>query len=207
MTHLAIIEDDALVRKNLATFFAEQEDITCDIVAESVQDFLEKATPITHLDLILSDIGLPGINGIDAIPLLKKKFTTASVVMLSVYTDSDRIFKALCAGAVGYLQKDTPLEEVLESLKVILKGGSVMSPAIARKVIEYFSPKRTYNEPLTAKEHQVINAMVDGLSYKMIGDRLGISLETVRQHIKNIYRKLQVNSKAEVIARSIRGEL
>ena len=207
MTHLAIIEDDELVRKNLATFFAEQENIVCDIVAESVQDFLEKATPITKLDLILSDIGLPGINGIDAIPLLKKKYTTASVVMLSVYADSDRIFKALCAGAVGYLQKDTPLEEVLESLKVILKGGSVMSPAIARKVIEYFSPKRTYNEPLTAKEHQVINAMVDGLSYKMIGDRLGISLETVRQHIKNIYRKLQVNSKAEVIARSIRGEL
>ena len=207
MTHLAIIEDDALVRNNLATFFSEQENIVCDIVAGSVQDFLEKATPITKLDLILSDIGLPGINGIDAIPLLKKKYTTASIVMLSVYADSDRIFKALCAGAVGYLQKDTPLEEVLESLKVILKGGSVMSPAIARKVIEYFSPKRTYNEPLTAKEHQVINAMVDGLSYKMIGDRLGISLETVRQHIKNIYRKLQVNSKAEVIARSIRGEL
>jgi DNA-binding NarL/FixJ family response regulator len=207
MTHLAIIEDDELVRKNLATFFAEQEDITCDIVAGSVQQFIELAAPVTQLDIILSDIGLPGINGIDAIPLLKKKFTTASVVMLSVYTDSDRIFKALCAGAVGYLQKDTPLEEVLESLKVILKGGSVMSPAIARKVIEYFSPKRTYNEPLTAKEHQVINAMVDGLSYKMIGDRLGISLETVRQHIKNIYRKLQVNSKAEVIARSIRGEL
>lgn len=207
MTHLAIIEDDELVRKNLATFFAEQEDIVCDIVAGSVQQFIELAAPVTQLDIILSDIGLPGINGIDAIPLLKKKFTTASVVMLSVYTDSDRIFKALCAGAVGYLQKDTPLEEVLESLKVILKGGSVMSPAIARKVIEYFSPKRTYNEPLTAKEHQVINAMVDGLSYKMIGDRLGISLETVRQHIKNIYRKLQVNSKAEVIARSIRGEL
>jgi DNA-binding NarL/FixJ family response regulator len=207
MTHLAIIEDDALVRTNLATFFAEQEDITCDIVAESIEQFIELAGPVTKLDLILSDIGLPGINGIDAIPLLKKKFTAASVVMLSVYADSDRIFKALCAGAVGYLQKDTPLEEVLESLKVILKGGSVMSPAIARKVIEYFSPKRTYNEPLTAKERQVINAMVDGLSYKMIGGRLGISLETVRQHIKNIYRKLQVNSKVEVVARSIRGEL
>lgn len=207
MTHLAIIEDDALVRKNLATFFAEQEDITCDIVAESIEQFIELSGPVTKLDLILSDIGLPGINGIDAIPLLKKKFTAVSVVMLSVYADSDRIFKALCAGAVGYLQKDTPLEEVLESLKVILKGGSVMSPAIARKVIEYFSPKRTYNEPLTAKEHQVINAMVDGLSYKMIGGRLGISLGTVRQHIKNIYRKLQVNSKVEVVTRSIRGEL
>ena len=207
MIHIAIIEDDVLVRNNLAVFFDQQKDFACDIVAESVTDFFAKAASVSQLDIILSDIGLPEINGIDAIPLLKKKYPGASVVMLSVYIDSDRIFKALCAGAVGYLQKDTPLEEIYESLKVILKGGSVMSPAIARKVIEYFAPKRTYNEPLTAKEQQVITAMVDGLSYKMIADRLGISLETVRQHIKNIYRKLQVNSKAEVIARSIRGEL
>jgi DNA-binding NarL/FixJ family response regulator len=207
MIHIAIIEDDVLVRNNLAVFFGQQKDFACDIVAESVTDFFDKAGSVSQLDIILSDIGLPEINGIDAIPLLKKKYANASVVMLSVYIDSDRIFKALCAGAVGYLQKDTPLEEIYESLKVILKGGSVMSPAIARKVVEYFAPKRTYNEPLTAKEQQVITAMVDGLSYKMIADRLGISLETVRQHIKNIYRKLQVNSKAEVIARSIRGQL
>jgi DNA-binding NarL/FixJ family response regulator len=207
MIRIAIIEDDAWVRSALAGFFSQREDFTCSIEAGSVEQFFEKATSVNELDIILSDIGLPGMNGIDAIPLLKKKFGTAAIVMLSVYADSDHIFKALCAGAVGYLQKDTPLEEVHESLKVILKGGSVMSPAIARKVIEYFAPRRTYNDPLTAKERQVITAMVDGLSYKMIGDRLGISLETVRQHIKNIYRKLQVNSKAEVIARSIRGQL
>lgn len=207
MIRIGIIEDDAWVRNNLAAFFAQQEDITCSIEAGSAEDFFEKAGTVKELDIILSDIGLPGMSGIEAIPLLKKKFGSASIVMLSVYADNDHIFKALCAGAVGYLQKDTPLEEVHESIKVILKGGSVMSPAIARKVMEYFAPKRTYNDPLTAKEHQVIIAMVDGLSYKMIGDRLGVSLETVRQHIKNIYRKLQVNSKAEVIARSIRGQL
>jgi DNA-binding NarL/FixJ family response regulator len=207
MIHIAIIEDDELVRNNLVSFFAEQEGFSCCIEAGSVEQFFEKAAAINQLDIILSDIGLPGMNGIDAIPLLKRKYASASIVMLSVYADNDHIFKALCAGAVGYLQKDTPLEEVHDSLKVILKGGSVMSPAIARKVIEYFAPKRTYNDPLTAKERQVITAMVDGLSYKMIGDRLGVTLETVRQHIKNIYRKLHVNSKGEVIARSIRGEL
>jgi DNA-binding NarL/FixJ family response regulator len=207
MIRIAIIEDDTLVRNNLVAFFSQQEDFICSIEAGSVEQFFEQANHIEHLDIILSDIGLPGMNGIDAIPLLKKKFMSASIVMLSVYADNDHIFKALCAGAVGYLQKDTPLEGVQDSLKVILKGGSVMSPAIARKVIEYFAPRRTYNDPLTAKERQVITAMVDGLSYKMIGERLGITLETVRQHIKNIYRKLHVNSKAEVISRSIRGEL
>ncbi len=207
MIRIAIIEDDVLVRNNLVAFFSQQEDFTCSIETGSVEQFFEQANHIDQLDIILSDIGLPGMNGIDAIPHIKKKFTSASIVMLSVYADNDHIFKALCAGAVGYLQKDTPLEGVHDSLKVILKGGSVMSPAIARKVIEYFAPRRTYNDPLTAKERQVITAMVDGLSYKMIGERLGITLETVRQHIKNIYRKLHVNSKAEVISRSIRGEL
>src|SRR4030095_8219596 len=166
-----------------------------------------KAGKVMDLDIVLTDIGFPGMNGIEAIPLVRRKFPDVSVVMLSVYVGSDHIFKALCAGAVGYLQKDTPLEEVVDSLKVIYKGGSAMSPTIARKVVEYFAPKRTYNEPLTAKEQQVVAAMVDGLSYKMIAARLGITLETVRQHIKNIYRKLHVNSKGEVIVKSLRREI
>jgi len=203
---VALVEDDARLRKQLVQILEDIDDIECVIVCASAEEALEKI-PSKNPDVVLMDIKLPRMSGIQCVTELKRILPEVQVIMVTVYEDSDRIFKALCAGAVGYLQKDTPLEEVLESLKVILKGGSVMSPAIARKVIEYFSPKRTYNEPLTAKEHQVINAMVDGLSYKMIGDRLGISLETVRQHIKNIYRKLQVNSKAEVIARSIRGEL
>lgn len=207
MIHIAIIEDDALVRSTLAALFAQEDDIHCVMAVNSAEQFLKRVPEIQQLDLVLSDIGLPGIDGIEAIQLIKKHFPETAIIMLSVYTDNDRIFKALCAGAVGYLQKDTPLDEIIDAVKVIHKGGSIMSPAIARKVVEYFAPKRTYNEPLTAKEQQVISAMVDGLSYKMIASRLGITLETVRQHIKNIYRKLQVNSKSEVIVKSLRGEI
>jgi DNA-binding NarL/FixJ family response regulator len=207
MIHVAIIEDDTLVRESLAEFLGNEPGICCALVADSVENFLAKAEHVPHLDIVLSDIGLPGINGLKAIPLIKKKYENASVVMISVYADNDRIFHALCAGAVGYLQKGAPLSEVVISIKIIYNGGSVMSPLIARKVVEYFAPRRTYNDTLTARERQVITAIVDGLSYKMIAQRLNISLETVRQHIKNIYRKLQLNSKGELISRSARGEL
>lgn len=207
MIQLAIIEDDELVRNNLAAFFSRQKHLDCGIAAGSVEEFFENVQDNTELDIVLTDIGLPGMTGIEALPLIRRKFPDASIIILSVYADSERIFKALCAGAVGYLQKDTPPEEILDCINIISKGGSAMSPTIARKVVEYFGPKRTYNEPLTAKEQQVITAMVDGLSYKMIAARLGITLETVRQHIKNIYRKLHVNSKSEVIVKSLKGEI
>jgi DNA-binding NarL/FixJ family response regulator len=207
MIQLALIEDDEVVRNYLAAFFLQQDGLDCKIAAASVEDFFAKAATVEQLDIVLTDIGLPGKSGIEGIPEIKRRFPESAVIILSVYVDSDRIFKALCAGAVGYLQKDTAMEEILGCINIISKGGAVMSPIIARKVVDYFAPKRTYNEPLTAKEQQVIVAMVDGLSYKMIAVRLGISLETVRQHIKNIYRKLQVNSKTEVIVRSLKGEI
>jgi DNA-binding NarL/FixJ family response regulator len=207
MINIAIIEDDSLVRHTLTALFEQQDNMLCMLAVQSAELFLKKAPEKPCPDIVLSDIGLPGMDGIEAIPLIKRQFPQAAIIMLSVYTDNDRIFKALCAGAVGYLEKDTPLQDIVDAIQVIYKGGSVMSPAIARKVVEYFAPRRTYKEPLTAKEQQVIAAMVDGLSYKMIADRLGVTLETVRQHIKNIYRKLQVNSKGEVIVKSLRGEI
>jgi DNA-binding NarL/FixJ family response regulator len=207
MINIAIIEDDALVRNTLTALFQEQSDMQCIMAVQSAELFLKKATDATRPDIVLSDIGLPGIDGIETIALIKKQFPEAAIIMLSMYADNDRIFKALCAGAVGYLQKDTPLQDILDAVIEIQKGGSEMSTAIARKVVEYFAPRSTYNEPLTAREQQAIAAIVDGLSYKMIAIRLGITPETVRQHIKNIYRKLQVNSKGEVIVRSLRGEI
>jgi DNA-binding NarL/FixJ family response regulator len=207
MIHIALIEDDPVVRTTLAAFLREQEELELVTVAASADEFFELSKQAAPPSVVLSDIGLPGMSGIEAIPLIKRMYPDSSVIMLSVYADTDRIFKALCAGAVGYLQKDTPPDEILNCVRIIYKGGSVMSPNIARKVVQYFAPKRTYNEHLTAKEQQVITAMVDGLSYKMIAARLGVSLETIRQHIKNIYRKLHVNSKAEVITRSLKGEI
>jgi DNA-binding NarL/FixJ family response regulator len=207
MINIAIIEDDSLVRHTLTALFAQQDNMLCMLAVQSAELFLKKAPEIPCPDIVLSDIGLPGMDGIEAIQPIKRQFPEAAIIMLSVYTDNDRIFKALCAGAVGFLEKDTPLQDIVDAIEVIHKGGSVMSPAIARKVVEYFAPRRTYKEPLTAKEQQVIAAMVDGLSYKMIAARLGVTLETIRQHIKNIYRKLQVNSKGEVIVKSLRGEI
>ena len=206
MINIAIIEDDALVRNTLTALFQEQTDMQCIMAVQSTELFLKKATDATRPDIVLSDLGLPGIDGIEAIALIKKQFPEAAIIMLSVYANNDRIFKALCAGAVGYLQKDTPLQDILDAVKVIHKGGSVMSPAIAQKVIEYFAPCSTHNEPLTANEQQVIVAMVDGLSYKMIAARLGITQETIRHYIKNIYRKLQVN-KGDVTVKPLRGEI
>jgi len=129
-------------------------------------------------------------------------------VILSVYIDSDRIFKALlCRRRRLPAKKTPPWKKYWNVSASSVKAVLLCHPSFARKVVDYFAPKRTYNEPLTAKEQQVIAAMVDGLSYKMIAIRLGITLETVRQHIKNIYRKLQVNSKTEVIIRSLKGEI
>ena len=212
MIRIAILEDDGMIRDTLAAFFAKQTGLECLFAAASVPDFFGQAEALSRSgggapDVVLTDIGLPGISGIEAIPLIRKQYPEVSILIFSVYSDNERIFKALCAGAVGYLQKDAPMDEVLAAVHLIQKGGSAMSPAIARKVIEYFAPRKLFNDPLTAKERQVVVAMVDGLSYKMIADRLGISLETVRQHIKHIYRKLHVNSKGQVIAKSIRGEI
>ena len=114
MVTLALIEDDEVVRTSLAAFFSRQEGVECSIVAVSVEDFLDKSDSAAKPDIILSDIGLPGLTGIEGIPLIKKKFPETSIIILSVYADSDRVFKALCAGAVGYLQKDTPVEEILD---------------------------------------------------------------------------------------------
>ena len=151
---------------------------------------------------------MPGMSGIDGMKLIKREFPDIDIIMLTVYNDADKIFQSLCAGATGYLLKNTPLDEIREGIELLKKGGSPMSPQIARKVVEYFSTdKKALPSLLSEKENEIVIALVDGLSYKLIADRLNISIETVRFHIKNIYRKLHVHSKAEVISKSLKGEI
>jgi DNA-binding NarL/FixJ family response regulator len=140
---------------------------------------------------------------------IKNQWPDIDIIMLTVFKDNDKIFKSICAGATGYLLKDTPLPEVKRAVIEITNGGSYMTPSIARRVMEYFAPVKTENEEaaLTQKEKQIIMALTEGLSYKMIGEKLLISIDTVRFHIKNIYRKLQVNSKTEVISKALKGEI
>ena len=161
-------------------------------------------------DVVLMDIGLPGMSGIDGIRIIKDQHPDIDIIMLTVYHDSHKIFNSLCAGASGYLLKNTPLEEIKNSIETLHDGGAPMSPQIARKVIQYFQPGKKLlqkKSPLTPKEKEIVVGLVDGLSYKMIADRMDISIETVRYHIKNIYQKLHVHSKAEVISKSLRGEI
>ncbi len=207
---LAIIEDGEHVRDSIREFFSMQENIVLVLIAESMEDFLEAAGEqrMEAPDVVLSDINLPGMSGIEGIRYIKELFPSADIIMLTVFNDSTRIFQSLCAGATGYALKNTSMPELLRAILEIKAGGSYMSPSIARKVVEHFAPVRRHDEDvLSPREMQVIKALTEGLSYKLIADRLSISIDTIRTHIKHIYRKLHVNSKAEVLNKAFRGEI
>lgn len=203
MIRLGIIEDDEQIRTMLVDFFREQTGIDCLLSAHSVESFFEQWKDDVVLDIVLSDIGLPGESGIKGVPRIKKRMPKCEVIMLTVYDDANRVFQALCNGASGYLLKQTPLQKIKEAVFSLHEGGAPMSPGIARKVVEYFNPKRAEDlqEKLTPREAQVVEAIEEGLTNKEVAIRFDISLETVKYHIKNIYEKLQVNSRHALISR------
>jgi len=208
---VGIVEDNKKIRDLIQRYLDMQEELSCPVAVESVEEMIEYLEgDHQRPDVILMDIQLPGMSGIKGISLIKDKYSEIEIIMLTVYHDSHKIFNALRAGASGYLLKHTSLPEIKESIMKLLDGGAPMSPQIARKVINHFqenAPKKDSDSDLTPREHDIVNGLVDGLSYKMIADRYDISIDTVRAHIRNIYRKLHVNSKAEVIAKSLKGEI
>ena len=209
MISVAIVEDDREIRGLIEQYLHRQPDFECSLACGSVEELLEQISSDTCPDQVLMDIGLPGMSGISGIRLLRERYPELDVVMLTVYQDAHKIFDSLRAGASGYLVKNTPLREIADALRLLHQGGAPMSPQIARKVIEFFSSSGSLptDSPLSPREKEIVIGLVDGLSYKMIADRMEISPETVRFHIKNIYKKLHVHSKAEVIAKSLRGEI
>jgi DNA-binding NarL/FixJ family response regulator len=210
MISIAIVEDDSEIRGVLQDYLDGQENFSCSLTADSVESFLHKLKYSDHPDLILMDIGLPGMSGINGVKLIKEKYPQIEVIMITVYDDSHKIFESLCAGASGYLLKNMPLADVKNCLEQTYHGGSSMSPSIARKVINHFrspKPKKSPDQLLSDREKEIVLGLVEGLSYKMLASRLNISIETVRGHIKHIYKKLHVHCKAEVISKSLRGEI
>lgn len=208
--NLAIIEDDLIIKESLETFMQVHPSIETTISVTSVEEFLEKTkTPLrVKIDVMLLDIGLPGMNGIQGIYHIRKKYPDTDIIMLTTFEEDDKIYDALCAGACSYISKRTPLVKIREAIFTVARGGSYMSPSIARKIAERFMPKKKQKEfDLSDRQKQIIQLLVDGLSYKMIGDKLNISLDTVRDHIKKIYRTLEVNSKVEVIKKAMDGEI
>jgi DNA-binding NarL/FixJ family response regulator len=209
MIHVAIIEDDIEIREAIETYLNQQEDIHCSWSQDSVENFLRQLNGIHIPDIILMDIGLPGMSGISGIKIIKERYPEIDIVMLTVHNEPHKIFQSLCAGATGYLLKTTPFIEIKKAIEEIKSGGAPMTPQIARRVIEYFqkeSESRT-DSLLTDKEKEIVLNLVDGLSYKMIADKQHVSIETIRTHIKHIYAKLHVHCKADVIRKSLQGEI
>ncbi|SMO73416.1 response regulator [Gracilimonas mengyeensis] len=210
MAVIGIVEDNKKIRDLIQRYLDMQDKMDCPVAVDSVEEMLEHLKEHQKPDVILMDIQLPGMSGIKGMEIIKEKYPEIEIIMLTVYHDSHKIFDSLKAGASGYLLKHTSLPEIKESIESLLKGGAPMSPQIARKVISHFNeetPKKNENSALTNREQDIVNGLVDGLSYKMIADRYDISIDTVRAHIRNIYKKLHVNSKAEVITKSLRGEI
>lgn len=209
MINVGIVEDDSEIREAICSYLNEQENIRCNLAEESVEKFMRFLFPEKLPNVILMDIGLPGMSGISGIKLIKEKYPEIDILMLTVHNEPHKIFQSLCAGATGYLLKTTPLTEIKKFIEELAEGGAPMSPQIARRVIEYFQKAKEEKEPspLTDKEKEIVLDLVDGLSYKMIADKQNINIETVRTHIKHIYNKLHVHCKADVIRKSLQGEI
>jgi len=175
---VGIVEDQPMVMDNLTAFFEQMPIFELAYSATSVETFLEEAQSHFPIDVLLLDIGLPGMTGIQGLPLIRAMDKNLDVVMLSAYEDSERVFNALKAGAVGYISKKSSLMQIKEAIEIIHRGGSYMSPSIARKVIGFFAPttkKATGGEILTKRQHQIVEGLADGLSYKMIAGKNGWS--------------------------------
>ena len=200
---VSIIEDDASVRKILATWVSRAKNFRCVSQHADAEDAFKKL-PGQKPDVVLTDINLPGVNGIQCVRRLKVALPTAQFLMLTVYEDSDHIFEALAAGASGYLLKRTPRDELLAAIKQVHEGGAPMTSYIARKVVQAFqrqqSEKPEVNE-LSPREWEVLELLSRGYSYKEISSALAISIPTVNTHLHRTYEKLHVRSRGEAVAK------
>jgi DNA-binding NarL/FixJ family response regulator len=200
---VSIVEDNDQLRETLARVINRADGFRCISHFSSAEAALE-ALPKSAPDVVLMDINLPGINGVECVRQLKQQLPQIQVVMLTVYEDTDNIFNALTAGAAGYLLKRTKSAELLEAIREVHRGGSPMTTHIARKVTQSFQkagPSPQPAENLSQREQEVLDCLSQGFLYKEIADKLGISYETVHTYIRRIYEKLHVRSRTEAVAK------
>ncbi len=205
MITVVIVEDVKEIREGLQLLIDGSEGFSCRQVFSNAEEAIEKL-PDIYPDVVLMDINLPGINGIEAVRKLKNQCRKTQFIMSTVYEDDESIFESLKAGASGYLLKKTAPVKILDSITEVYNGGSPMSSQIARKVIASFQQKNTIDESelLTQREKEILKSLAKGLRYKEIAAELNIGLETVRTHTRNIYEKLQVQSRTEAINKIMR---
>jgi DNA-binding NarL/FixJ family response regulator len=210
MINVVIVEDNATIREGLSVLINGTEGYCCIATYPDCESLLEEIEQLTP-DVLLMDIVLPGMTGIEGVKKLKQILPDLNILMLTVYGENDLVFEALCAGACGYLLKNTPPARLLEAIKEAHEGGSPMSPDVARKVVELFQQKGLFSASsssvLTAREREILNALAQGNNYQAIAKASFISVSTVRFHIRNIYRKLHVHSQAEAVAKAMQKGL
>lgn len=207
---VSIIEDNRVIRENVTKFIGFHEEFELGAIHESAITFIDSFIPETlgQVHILLLDIGLPGISGLDAIPLIFEKLPGIDIVMLTTYEEEDVILKALCAGACSYISKKTRLEEIVEALRIVAAGGSYMSPSIAREIVNHLMGGRVSKATiLSDRQKEILEKLVDGKSYNTIASELFISVETVRTHIKKMYKLLHVNNKTEAITQYMKGHI
>lgn len=206
---VGIIEDQSKIREGLRSLIDGTEGYRCVGSFGSMEEAIAKVS-YDLPDVLLVDIGLPGMSGIEGIRRLKDQHPKLAMLMLTVYDDDRRIFDALCAGACGYLLKKTPPARLLECLKEVVDGGAPMSPEVARRVVALFReirPPVQAGHQLTPHEIRILTLLVEGHNYKTAADELGVSINTVRFHMRSIYEKLQVHSKSEAVSKALRNRI
>lgn len=207
--NVALIEDQRHVRDGLSLLIDGTHGFRCVRTYRTMEEALERIGTDSE-DVILTDLGLPGMSGVDGIRILHARFPHVPILALTVYDSDDTVFDALCAGASGYLLKNTPPARLLESLREVVTGGAPMSPEIAARVVQLFRkfrPPVEANYQLTAQENELLKLLVEGHHRKTAADVMGISVNTVSFHLKNIYSKLQVHSNTEAVAKAVRERL
>ena len=203
MIKIAVVEDNPAVRASLVSLFDKTEGMRC---VASLNNLLNVISEVGSAlpDIILMDIGLPNISGIEGVRTVKTHFPAIQILMFTVFDDDEKIFDAIRAGASGYLLKKTPPDEIVQAVRELSLGGAPMTSSIARRVIQSFqaAPATLVEDyRLTVRENEILYSLVDGLSYKKIAGKYCVSISTIRTHICNIYNKLHVNSKAQAVAR------
>ena len=210
MIDVLLVEDNDLFRKTLTSVINRSDRLQCRdafVSGEDALSALEKHGLAP--DIVLLDIGLPGINGIECIPRFKALSPASKIVMLTIHDDDDNVFKAICSGASGYLLKDAPAEEIVIAIESVLQGGAPMNSHIAKKVLDLFkklaAPPANYG--LTIREKEILKLLVEGLSKKQIAAKIFLSYHTVDTHIRNIYQKLEVHTRSGAVAKALKEHL
>jgi DNA-binding NarL/FixJ family response regulator len=204
MIYVSMVEDDDEIRENISILINGNPGFKCISTFRDCETAI-KEIPKDPPDVILMDISLPGMTGIEGVRRLREKMPDIDIIMLTVHKDDDLVFQSLCSGACGYLMKNTSPARIIEAIKEVHEGGAPMSTNIARRIVTSFHPAP--QTLLTSRETDVLTQLCKGQSYKMIAETLFISEETIHFHIKNIYKKLQVHSKSEAVAKALKEKL